>query len=271
MWMKLKLSCFSIVILLLFADWARTPGFSLILAFPAKSDLISLDLFGNMYSLKGNTVVKYNLSGEKSAEYTKTNVASFTSLDVSDPLKILLFSKFPPEIFRTDNNLTPQGNPLDLTGFGLPSPTLACNSFENGCWIYDEQLHELIRINNQGIIDQRSGNLEITDDAVPSVSGIFEKDFTLYVVMPTFGLWQFDRYGSLSGKIPLGPLDDAKMFNDKIIYRKSDRLFSYNLNTRNEISAQLPLKNPLNMDISGNRILLQTNDSLFLFNINLPL
>lgn len=230
-----------------------------------KSDMISSDNLGNLYATNGNTLRKYTRSGELFAEYTNTRIDRFNSLDASDPLKIMLFSKSSAEIIRLDNKLAQQGSTSILYHADLVSPVLACNSYDNGVWIWDNALNEIVRLNQNSTVDNRTGNLINIFGDNPEIIMIREKDFLLFASAPSHGLLIFDRHANYVRTIPLKDIEHFQLGNDRIIYMSNGKLNIYHMKTFHETSLDLPVKNCINVIIEGRNMFIQHTDSISIF------
>lgn len=256
----IKLCC-----LVMLAAAATFAGLTPVKTLQIKSDIISSDNLGNLYAIEGNTIRKYTRNGELYAEYTNTRIDKFNSLDASNPLKILLFSKSSAEIIRLDNKLAQQGSTSVLYHADLVSPAMTCNSYDNGVWIWDNALNEIVRLNQNAAIDYRTGNLiNITGDN-PEIKMIREKDFLLYVAAPSHGLLIFDRHANYVRSVPLKDINLFQLGNNRIIYMNNGKLKSYNMKTFQETSLDLPVKSCINAIVEGKHMFIQHTDSISIF------
>ncbi len=246
-------------------------GFTPVRTIHGKADKITTDNLGNLYVIKGNTVQKYNGEGSFLAEYTRKSIDRFTDIDASDPLKVLLFSKSSAEIIRLDNQLALQGNPTILFNAGCISPALACNSYDNGCWVWEMSVNEIVRVNHQGIIDQRTENLSTLIAPEYNLSHLLEKDFLLYAADPMNGIFIFDRYGNWVRSIPVKNVSSFQLSGNHLICFLQDHLVLYDIRTLQENTITLPEKNPVNARIEGKNVYIHQNDSITLYLSNHPL
>jgi hypothetical protein len=236
-----------------------------------EADKMVTDNLGNLYAITGNTIRKYNRQGAFQSEYTRRSVDRFNDADASDPLKILLFSQNSGELIRLDNKMALQGNTTNLFSAGMVAPVLACNSYDNGAWVWDNALNEIIRINNSGNIDQRTGNLAAITSGIPNFSMMLEKDFLLYASTPEIGIMVFDRAASYIRTIPLKQLNTFQLISGNIIYPLHNNLFSFNTKTLTETAINMPDTVFVNALIEGRTIYLQQKDTIRIYTSNQPL
>lgn len=268
--LKKYLKSFSRTILFVIAltCFSGATGFVLIKTININADIINTDNLGNLYMLRGNTFYKYTSKGSHIAEYTDKSINSFSSFDVSDPFKIQLFSKTTASIIYLDNQLNLQGNTTNLFNSGIFSPTVACASYDNGSWIWDNTTNELIRINHNGAIVLRSENLNNIVAPNPQFSMLYEKDFTLYACSPEHGVFLFDRYGALLKRIPLHGIKNFRIYAGKIIFFKDDHLKSFDLKSLEQSKFKLPLDSAANATFHDKYLYVQHKDSVTIYSTN---
>ena len=76
-------------------------------------------------------------------------LGSIDQVDVSNPLRPLLFYKDQGLIIVLDNTLSQQKNPISLNELGLYQTSCIANSnFDNGIWLYDVDVNEIIKIDH---------------------------------------------------------------------------------------------------------------------------
>ncbi len=233
-----------------------------------KADYITTDNLGNFYSVFSNTIKKYNATGSLIGEFTFKRFDRFDDTDPSDPLKILLFSKTYGEIIRLDSKLSLLGEPLSLMNIGILSPATVCNSWDNGIWVYDMSLNEILRINNNGVIDQRSGGLDQIMPAGSNPAMIRELDFMIYISIPRQGIFIFDRYANFIIKLPLEDIGRFQIAASRVLYVKNNDLIAYDTKTFLQNSIPLPVNNPLSAALQVNNLYIHHSDTISIYSIN---
>lgn len=123
---------------------------------------IGVDIFENYYYLKEGSFFKSNLNND----YKNINYGTPDTVDISNPLQILLHYKFFNKLVLIDNQLN------FITEYNLPIGThLLASAGKDKIWIYDNiqmllsiytlttQKTEITSIPNQTDIEQLKGNL----------------------------------------------------------------------------------------------------------------
>ncbi len=194
-----------------------------------QADKIYSDHIGNFYVLHQETLTKYDSLGTKSYTYSNLQYGNISHVDVSNPLKILIFFKDFNSILYLDKTLSPQGGIIDLNHLTSLS-SLVCSSYQNGIWLYEPLNSEMIRYNQNFKMSSRSGNIQMQLGEVVQPTEMQEVSNRIYITT-TKGFFVFDRYGAF---IKTYPFSDAKclhVINENLFFLKGKNLHSYNTKT----------------------------------------
>ena len=218
---------------------AQEEDFSLIQSIPVKAAFITVDELGFIYLVNENKVSK--LSGNGKLLFTRSNLSSgdITSLDVSDPFKVLLFYMDFGNIEFLDNTLS-LTNTISLALFGLELSTLAALSYNNGFWVYNPQNMELVRMDQFLEISDRSGNIAKVTGKEINPNFLREKDDMIYLNDPEHGIMMFDKYGAYYKTINIKDISYFQVYDRKLIFFEEKRMTILDPATMNELSFSLP-------------------------------
>ena len=121
-----------------------------------------LDQYGFIYNVEKDNLIKYDSTGNPLYNYSNKLLGDITQIDISNPLRPLLFYKDQGVILALDNTLSQQKSQISLNELGLYQTNCISNSnFDNGIWLYDFDVNEIIKINNYSQIGYKSGNLSV--------------------------------------------------------------------------------------------------------------
>ena len=95
------------------------------------------DPMGNVYIIKNNHLVKFVQDYTQAAEYTNLFLGNIHSIDVSDPLRILIYYKDHNQVVWVDNFLSEIRSPVWLDNLGVDQAQLVCSSNQGGFWIFN--------------------------------------------------------------------------------------------------------------------------------------
>jgi len=231
----------SLSMLIVLSGALNQTRFTLLKTISTSSDYITADKFGNLYSVYGYKVVKYDNRGNLIKTFSNISQGSINSIDVSNPLKIMLFYKDFGLIKYLDNTLSQTGSTINLLDINLQLSTLACTSYENAFWVYDQRDFQLSRVNQNMKISHQSGNIvQITGTEIEP-NYLIEVNNFVYLNDPDIGVITFDRYGAYYRTYPIKGLSSFQIFENKLIYNDTSNIVSYNLLTREKEITNLPV------------------------------
>ena len=169
-----------------------------------KNNQIEIDQYGYFYIIDQDNLIKYDSEGHTLYHYSNKLLGNIDQIDISNPLRLLLFYKDQGLIIVLDNTLSQQKEPISLNELGLYQTSCIANSnFDNGIWLYDIDVNEIIKINHLSEVNYRSGNLSVL---IPNMEfpilNLKEKNRKLYVVTRN-KIFVMEQFGSLLSVITL--------------------------------------------------------------------
>lgn len=133
------------MILILFfclaAGWKGTALF-----IKGKFDSMATDAAGNIYSVRGTELCKYDASGKLLCSYSGKQNGNIRSIDVKGGHRVLIYYGESQQILLLDNMLSPVGDIMDLKQSGIIDPQLCCLSGESGFWVFDAAGFQLVHL-----------------------------------------------------------------------------------------------------------------------------
>jgi len=205
-----------------------------------KFNQFTIDNIGNIYTIHDEEIVKYLPNGNFFARYSNLKLGKISFVDVTNPLKVLLYYKDFQQLVFLDNQLSVNSNEVSLENLGYEQTELACAGANNSFWIYDQKNNELLRFNENSKKVSFTGNLKqiLKTDLNPT----FMKEYNgfLYLNCPQNGIYVFDFYGAFSKLIPLKELKGFRVDEEIVYFRKDSNLCSYNFKLMEEVCKPLP-------------------------------
>jgi len=240
----------------------------LILVFTIKDSYsqIALDPLNNLYCVSAsNTIVKYDSNGTNLFSYTPNSVGALYDLDVSNPLKVLLFFKDAATIQICDNTLSPIST-ISLRGLGIMQPVAACLASDNTVWIFDLQDYKLKQIDLQQNIIRQSNDLILETQLPLNISHLIQCGQYLFACDADNGISVFDSYGTYVFTLPFAGLNHFDVNDNKVLYLKDKAVYYYDMQTLNQTFVQLPDSiSPLQISVSATRLAVLRSESVLLF------
>ncbi len=231
-----------------------------------RSQLMVTDNIGNVYLCYNDQILKYDADGIFIKEFSNKNFGNIAHADATNALRILLFYKEVSRIIFLDNTLSINAEPVQLEALGFPNAQLACTSMENGLWLYDQDNFELIRLNRNLQIEQRTGNLGQVLNISIQPNFMVEKNNRLFVNNPSTGIMIFDIYGTYAKTIPIKNLTSFQVLEDRIIYFEEQKLKAVDLLSYMDIEYKdSEFKGALNVRLEKQKMVVHYADSCTIY------
>ncbi|MCH7535047.1 MAG: hypothetical protein IH948_04785 [Bacteroidetes bacterium] len=241
--------------------------YELLNQFDYKGNYVLVDNLG-FYSVVGDYEFnRCQLDPPLEFQYSDKSLSSVTSIDLTNPLKILVFYKDLSKIVLVDNTLSRYSNDIYLDDYDLGQCILVCTSFNNGIWLYDQLTFQLVRL------DQNLKNVTETSNIVQLIGHDIAPNFMiedsdwLYINDPENGILVFDIYGSYFKTIPIKGLSTFQIKDHNIIYMMEQKLYMYHQKTLETTEIKLPDVDFKSLQIAGNKLFLLGEKSLSIYSL----
>lgn len=204
-------------------------SFRLSLTLPLSARFATVDNLGNLYTVStANAVEKYASDGRLLARYTNNRLGAAHRVDVSNPLKVLVwFADFRTVVFL-DRSLTPLGE-LRLMEAGYPDVRTVAAAADGNLWLYDETAFRLRKITPDGVQLFESQELNLFFSERLSIACLRDDGVRTVAADTTQGLLLFDVYGQFSKILPLPGVEDFQLTGDEISYCRAGVLLQQSL------------------------------------------
>ncbi len=183
------------------------------------------DHYGNEYILKINSLEKLSSEGEKISEYDLPQTSYISSFDVSNPMRVLVFSSDFNRVLFLDNYLSQISDAIKLDDFDYYNSLLACTASRGGFWIFDGARSQIVHVDPLGNQDLKSG--EVENQGKPIFLHEYERQ--LFLAFDDGNVLIFNAYAGFIKQLPLSFNGCPLVKNDCIYYFKKNMLFKYYL------------------------------------------
>jgi len=203
----------------------------------------AVDNLGNVYLLSANNrLKKINAKGDSLAAYNDVRqFGKVSSIDVTNPLKILLYYKEFATIVMVDRLLTTL-NSIDLRKINIFQAKAVGLAYDNNIWVYDELEAKLKRISDDGSIISETTDIRQFVDVVPDPSSIIDQSGLVYMYDSTKGVYIFDHYGAYVRKIDLPGALDFSVIDKNLLGRNNKSFFRYSAGSLNVQQEPIPTR-----------------------------
>lgn len=226
----------------------------------ASADFYTTDNIGNTYLIKGEEIKKYSQTGDLLKIFSNKTTGKITSVDATNPLRILVFYKDFATILIIDDLLSQNGDPMNLLDYSLEQSDVICTSFNNGIWFFNRENMELVRLDESFKPAVNTGNLNRLLSADFKPNFMTENNGYLYLNNPAEGVYVFDIYGTYFKTIPIKNLQRFQVKDNVMFYYLNGLLKSYNM--KDLTQKELPFKNVTDVRIEKENYYLFYPDSV---------
>ncbi len=222
------------------------------------------DNLKNIYAVTiENQVVKYDSTGLLLHTYSNKLLGQPTSLDVSNPLKLMVYYKDFNTIVWLDNTLS-EISETNLSSLGIIQPPVACLSQDGDFWVYDEADQRLKKINSQLQVIIEGATLQFISEKQFQPYLMIEENQHVYVSDSSLGVFVFDQFANFINKIPVKGVTYFQIKNKQLIFKNKNKALIYQLNSMGEYSSELP-DTAMQMRIESHRIYLLKQNQIVLY------
>ncbi len=192
---------------------------------------VNIDHLGNVYITdKDNFSL---VSSEQKKEYQNSFLGEIYSVDVSNPLRILVFHKEANQIVFLNNELSIIGEAIILDEIDLSDISVVCSSQINGFWVYNKLNNRIEFINDK--LQKIHSSIDLSEH-INNLSGIqkitmnFEN---IYLQVKNTGILQFDMFGTYIKTFPIQNSSSFQILEKSILYTKNNQVLVYNFDKLN--------------------------------------
>lgn len=171
--------------------------------------------------------------------YANNRLGRISSLDVSNPHKILAFYQDYQQIRILDNTLS-EVSLVDLAQLGFNDVRAIARSNDNQLWIYDAARYTLTKVDEDG--SERASSINLTELSLNDLNPVYlcEQANKVYMVDPAIGIVIFDNFGQYLRLLPIKALQRIFVDRDHIIYFSDGQMHAYNVQLLEEVKIKLP-------------------------------
>lgn len=234
-----------------------------------EANTIVADKLGNIIAVNNDQLIKLKPDGSVYRVYSNKQLGTITSIDVSNPLKILLFYQPFARILFLDNTLTENGSPIYLDQLELEQASAVCSSFDNGFWVFNQIDFCLYRYNQNLQLTNSTKNINQFLNQKPMVNFMLEYENRLYLNDSRIGILVFDIFGTYLKTIPIKNISRFQLRNDRIIYSPDSIVYcAFDTRTLQIDTLAIPEKDIISASWIENNLFLLKRDTLSAYHFN---
>jgi hypothetical protein len=219
---------------------ARAQELQLLKNIPVSASLMEVDELGNAYVVRAdNNLLRFDSKGDSTGFFRSVLNGPIGSLDVTNPLRILVYYPSFSKVLVLDRMLAPVAE-IDLRRVGFSAPVVVASSADGNIWVYDPFGVRLRKFDPTGKVLQEGNDLRQELQTVPRPVYLVERERQLYLADTALGILVFDRFGSYVSTFPFTGQRQIQVFGTQIVYRVGDTLKTYDARTIADGKLPLP-------------------------------
>ena len=189
------------------------------------AETIALDPQGNIYAVNDATLYKYAPDGTLLYTYNDNMLGHISSIDVDNPLKIILFYRDAGFIIFLNDKLSPIGDKVNLFFKGFTTIGLATYSTRNELILYDESNTDLVILDFY-FREKERVHYDFQEFHPMLLQDVNEKMIVMQDSQQ--GVFFFDNFGTFEKNIAIASELPVQIIKDQIFYVKNNQLNRYN-------------------------------------------
>ena len=202
-------------------------------------NFFSINIMGDIFTVKDNIITKFDISGTQKFQFSNYRHGNITSLDASDPMRILAFYKEFNQVLFLDNTLSEISAYLSLDEVNIIEANAVCSSSSGGFWLFNSDYYKLQKYSKSLNLVQEGTNMEGVIGRSFTPDFLDEQGNNIYLGIKDKGVYVFDIFGTFKKFIPLIYTNSIQIINEEIYFYK-DSVFKYNIKNFETTVLEIP-------------------------------
>jgi hypothetical protein len=229
------------------------------------ADYIKIDPYGNIYAVREAQMSKFSPQGKLLYTYSNHSLGVISSVDVFNPMKIMLFYQDAGMLLFLNEQLAIIKDPVSLFDANYHTITLASYSSANQIHLYDNTNKFLITLD---FFMREMSKTPINFPAFNPAKMIELEEKSLAFHDPNAGIYLFDAFGTFNKLVPVITPHPVTVTPELIYYSNYNEVFFYNYKTLNTETQQLPVPDVIQTFFyRNNMIILLQNKTIWIYEL----
>lgn len=210
------------------------------------SGIVEYDLLRRLYVVTPKEAVyMYSESNKLLFKYANSKKGKIEAIDVSNPLKVIVFYKNNQNAVVLDNTLSVLTQ-LNLTGIGLEHITAVAAAPDEHYWVFSHKTHKLMKIDATGKILAASKSMDELGISEEHINKITASEDAVILTDPRQGFFIFDESGMFKKHYKADEIRTTQFDGRNIFYYTPTGLKTFNLIFYDKINISIPPVSNLN-------------------------
>jgi len=204
----------------------------------ANADFIKMDPFGNIYTVRKAQLHKFSPQGELLFSYSDKTLGVISSIDVFNPMKVMLFYQDAGMLVFLNDHLAPINESISLFDVNYFTISLASYSAANQIHLYDAANRYLITLD---FFMREHARIPINFPSFNPIKMIELEEKSLAMHDLESGVFLFDAFSTFNKLIPILTTQPIEVTSELIYFTNNDEVSIYNYRTMSAKTQQLPV------------------------------
>jgi hypothetical protein len=237
--------------------------------FSIQADCLHAEPGGTLLFSRNEAIYRMNAAGDTLATQSLKQYGPVSDISARQKLRIYLFFGQQMEVLTLDNTLSPQGEPASLLQLDLPGVTHIAGSVNNSLWMFDQAGQVIIRLSatlQQEL--QSQSMIAILGEAI-TVHHMQDMNGELFVTTTSGQLLHLDRFGTLVAQNALPQPGLVHPLSREVLVSDATSISLFSADLQLIASTPLPVANPQQLSVSGDRLYLAHKGNVYVYSISL--
>ncbi len=222
------------------AEAAGDSGAKLLFRLPGAFVDLAVDGLGNLFTLSARgELCRYSEDGRLLYQFSEVRFGRVGSLDVSNPLRVLLYYPEYLSVVLLTNTLAPAAE-INLRSLGLNRVRAAGLARDGRIWVYDEANFELLKLDERGQVVRRSEPLNYVLGLELQPTQLIERNDRLFLLDPRHGVLVFDAFGTFDYRFGSPGIRHMQIYAEEVITETPEGFFIHNLKSYQDSPLTMP-------------------------------
>jgi UDP-2,3-diacylglucosamine hydrolase len=216
---------------------ARDSQAELLFQLPGSFVDLAVDGLGNLFTLSARgELCRYSEDGRLLYQFSEVRFGRVGSLDVSNPLRVLLYYPEYLSVVLLSNTLAPVAE-INLRSLGLNRVRAAGLARDGRIWVYDEANFELLKLDERGQVVRRSEPLNYVLGLELQPTQLIERNDRLFLLDPRHGVLVFDAFGTFDYRFGAPGIRHMQIYAEEVITESAEGFSIHNLKSYQDSPA----------------------------------
>lgn len=230
----------ALVFLLMCFFLSAKDDYSLIYSLPfSNARYFTTDRLGKAYVVVGNQLLQFSSAGKPLFNFSDISLGELRAVDVTNPLKILLFYPDFQRIVLLNNRLAPTST-IQLTSLDINQPFAVCLSENGGYWVYDRFDDRIKKLDQNLQVISQSPTLTPQLGYSLQPRSMTEQGGYLYVHDAINGLLLFDQFGTYYQTLHFDSVSSYQIIDKELLFTRKNNFYRYRIGSPAETEILLP-------------------------------